>query len=371
MKVVDYGERRDASRARFKLTRFDQITPSTASAYLVKGLVPRGGLIVVWGAPKCGKSFWTLDVAMHVARGVLYRGRRVKQGTVVYLALEGGEGFARRIEAYRRQHKVDTSPFHLITDRIDLISDHKALIAAVREQIGDDGAPVLIVIDTLNRSLVGSESSDEDMAAYGRAADAIREAFDCAAIIVHHCGVDGSRPRGHTSLGAAVDALLAVSRDGEENVVVTVEAVRDGEDGDVIGSRLEKVEIGTDEDGDPMTSCVVLPVEIAALAMTTCGRKETDAQRVFREAFTEALIVGGQLVRVRGDGPTVKATKVEIVRQQFYARWATGEVDAKKRGNAQRQAFRRGLRGAKAAGYATWVHDDVEWMSDPKDKRRE
>jgi hypothetical protein len=39
------------------------------------------------------------------------------------------------------------------------------------------------VLDTLNRSLAGSESDDEDMAAYVKAADAIREAFGCAVVI--------------------------------------------------------------------------------------------------------------------------------------------------------------------------------------------
>jgi RecA-family ATPase len=101
-----------------------------------------------------------------------------------------------------------------------------------------------VVLDTLNRSLRGSESSDEDMTAYLKAADAIREAFDCAVIIVHHCGVDGTRPRGHTSLTGTVDAQLAVKRDASDNVMVTVEHMKDGPEGDVIGSRLERVELG-------------------------------------------------------------------------------------------------------------------------------
>ncbi len=39
---------------RFKLVRFDQIQLPTDPAYLVKGLIPREGLCVVWGPPKCG-----------------------------------------------------------------------------------------------------------------------------------------------------------------------------------------------------------------------------------------------------------------------------------------------------------------------------
>ena len=56
--------------------------------------------------------------------------------------------------------------------------------------------PVAVCLDTLNRSLAGSESSDEDMSAYIRAADAIRDAFGCLVVVVRHCGHNGERPRG-------------------------------------------------------------------------------------------------------------------------------------------------------------------------------
>jgi len=56
-----------------------------------------------------------------------------------------------------------------------------------------------------NRSIRGSESNDEDMTAYVNAADAIRTAFEGAVIIVHHCGIDGTRAiinRRHQRRGA-------------------------------------------------------------------------------------------------------------------------------------------------------------------------
>jgi hypothetical protein len=138
------------------------------------------------------------------------------------------------------------------------VADHNALISDIKGQT--PGAPVAVVIDTLNRSLAGSESKDEDMAAYIKAADAIREAFACAVIIVHHCGVDGSRPRGHTSLTGAADAQIAVTRK-EINIHAKVEWLKDGAEGDVIACRLEQVPLGLDEDGEKITSCVILPVE--------------------------------------------------------------------------------------------------------------
>ena len=137
-------------------------------------------------------------------------------------------------------------PFYLQPAPMDLIKEHGDLIAAIREL---DGAPVAVVLDTLNRSLTGSENSDEDMGAYIRATDAIREAFDCSVLVVHHCGNDGSKPRGHTSLTGAADARLAVRRDHAKNVLVDVEFMKDGESGDTIVSALETVEVGSDEDG--------------------------------------------------------------------------------------------------------------------------
>ena len=76
------------------------------------------------------------------------------------------------------------------------------------------------------------------MSNYVRAADAIRDAFGCSVLVVHHCGINDSRPRGHTSLTGAADAQLAVKRDGGGNIFVTVEFMKDGNEGESIAARL-------------------------------------------------------------------------------------------------------------------------------------
>jgi hypothetical protein len=81
----------------------DKITFDTAPAYHFKGLLCSTGLCVVWGPPKCGKSFLVFNLVMHVAPGWPCRGRRVKKGNGVYCALEGGAAFKNRIEG-RRTH---------------------------------------------------------------------------------------------------------------------------------------------------------------------------------------------------------------------------------------------------------------------------
>jgi hypothetical protein len=61
-------------------------------------------------------------------------------------------------------------------------------------------------------------------------------------------------------LTGAADAQLAVKRIGATSTV-TVEFMKDGPEGDVIASRLEVVEVGVDQHGKPVTSCVVVADE--------------------------------------------------------------------------------------------------------------
>jgi hypothetical protein len=93
----------------------------------------------------------------------------------------------------------DSSPLYLLAGGINLIAEHTVLATEI--DIALDGTkPVAVVLDTLNRSLVGSENRDVDMAAYIRAAESVRDKFGCVVIIVHHCGYNEERLRGHSSL---------------------------------------------------------------------------------------------------------------------------------------------------------------------------
>src|SRR5262249_54669977 len=304
----------------FRLVPFHELKPGTASTYLVKGLVPRNGIVAVWGPPKCGKSFWAFDLALHSALGWEYRDRHTLRGTTVYCAFEGAEGYKARAEAFRQAHDLaaDTViPFHLVPVRIDLVKEHKALIASIRDQIGDEN-PVSVTLDTLNRSIAGSESSDEDMTAYLNAADAIAETFNCIVIVIHHCGVDGSRPRGHTSLTGTAVAQLAVRRDAQNNVVVTVEWMKDGPEGAVIASRLEAVEDGHDDDGDPITSCVVRPSEASA-----DGRPQkapTAAAKIAFNLLIKAIAEAGEVPPASNHIPAnTRTCRTDLWRQYCYA----------------------------------------------------
>jgi hypothetical protein len=142
-----------------------------------------------------------------------------------------------------------------------LVRDHRELIRSIRAQLVDTPPPACVVLDTLNRSLSESESSDEDMSAYVQAADNLREAFEATVIFVHHCGKDDTRPRGHTSLTGAVDAQIACKKQEDGTSQAVVEYMKDGLADCVVAFQLEQVSVGIDEDGEPITSCVVVPVD--------------------------------------------------------------------------------------------------------------
>lgn len=265
---------------------FREIQLSTASRYIVKGIIPATGLVVVWGPPKCGKSFFVYDMCAHVAANWTYRDRRVKQCPVVYFALEGQQGFVARLQAFRDAHDVVDMPFYLSADRIMLPHDGFAIVDSIKRQF-PEVAPGIVVLDTLNRSIAGSENDPEDMGQYVRAADAIREAFECAVIVVHHCGVEGARPRGHTSLTGAADAQIAVKRDEADNIVATVEYMKDGPQGDQVASRLEQVVVGHDDDGDEITSCVVWPADTVGKGKAKVTGQPALALDVLREVILD------------------------------------------------------------------------------------
>jgi len=343
---------------RFRLVAFDKIALDTSPAYLVRGIIPREGLVVIWGPPKCGKSFWTFDLLMHVALGWEYRGRRVNRGTVVYVACEGERGLGARVAAFRQNRLAndgETPSFQLLASRLDLVADGRQLIDDIRAQLGTE-TPVAIVIDTLNRSIAGSESSDEDMGNYVKAADAIREAFKCAVLIIHHCGLDDNRPRGHTSLRGAADAEISIKRDASGLVSAAVVWMKDGPSGEEESSRLELVNLGLDMDGEEITSCVIEPAARSDATGETRKKRRRIAPETLRalDFLKNAIADHGEPLSLPGL-PNLMATKLDHWRDEVRKR---GLYDADATG---RQRFARAKDRLIAEQLIT-IDGDLVWI---------
>lgn len=242
--------------------------------YLIKGIIPRGEAVLIYGASQSGKSFFTFDLAMSVARGVPFAGRRTKAGLVVYCAAEAGVGFITlRMPAYEQHHGVGPGqlPFVCLPRKFDLFGNEPQLvdlIAEIKAHAARFDLPLeAVVIDTLNKTTPGmDEISGKDVGLVMSRLERIREECKTGLWLVHHKNAAGTGPRGHTSLYAAFETAIEVSRamsekDTEERPIrfARLAKQREGEDGIVWRFVLPQVVIGKDAEGDPIASCVVAP----------------------------------------------------------------------------------------------------------------
>ncbi len=347
---------------RFRFQAFRHIELDTAPAYIVHEILPRLGIVLVWGKPKSGKTFWTFDIEMHVALGWPYRERRVEQGMVLHIACEGVAGLGARKEAWRLFHEgghpaeeLDDAPFYLCKQTtLDLINDAPTVIAAIRAQFPGQQIRI-IAIDTLNRSLRGSESRDEDMSAYLRAAISLAEEFKCMIVIVHHCGYDQSHPRGHTSLIGSVDADIEVKKDDTGIVCTEVQNMRDGATGAKTFSKLRPVKVGLDDNGTPITSCAVEPAEPQPQPRPV--KKLTGAAKVAFDQLSNCLVDHAQEIPPSRHVPTgVQGVTLELWRGYLEN---AGIVNRK---GSPREQFRRVRVTLQDLGFIG-VWGDFVWAS--------
>src|SRR5439155_17182506 len=113
---------------------------------------------------------------------------------------------------------------HFLREAVNLlregeVDDFLAAVAALPER------PVLIIIDTLARCLVGGdENSAKDMGIAIAALDRLRAELGCSVLVVHHTGhANEERERGSSALRAAVDTLLVLRAAGS---VITLKCAK-------------------------------------------------------------------------------------------------------------------------------------------------
>jgi len=289
----------------------DLDAPGPEHEWLIKGVLTRGERSMMVGPSQSGKSFVAVDMALSIARGVDYFGRKTLRGGVVYQAGEGGRGLKKRLRAYRDAHGVTgTLPFVLLPAVLDLYAsdDHtNALIAEIKHWASTFDCPFeLVVIDTLSAATPGAnENASEDMSRVLARCARIANACNCHVMIVHHMNADGSKPRGHTSIFANLDNVIAVEKteasiDGRPVRRCKITKQKDGEDGVEWRFTLKGVTLGFDSDGDRITSCVVEPLARDGAAGDAAGpggaafELKGDNRRTIFTALVEALRHNGK-----------------------------------------------------------------------------
>lgn len=244
--------------SRFQVKGAAEARKGKKLSWLIKGVIPRTELVVIYGESGSGKTFCITDMAASIARGLPWRGHRVHQARVVYIAAEGASGFGGRIEAYCEHHKatLDAPFFGYIDGAPNLLlkEDLGDLIASLKAY----GPIDMLIVDTLARVMPGgNENASEDVGRAIAHCKVIHEITGATVVLVHHSGKDAAKgARGWSGLKAAVDAELEVVRSGDDRAV-TVSKLKDGQDGAQFGFKLLTVPVGMDDDGDIVSSCVV------------------------------------------------------------------------------------------------------------------
>ena len=262
-------------------------------------------------------------------------------------------GLNNRIEALRRD-KVDLYA-EADADRDSLFcrtppplrQPSRELLKVIDQQ---PARPALIVIDTLARNMgEGDENTARDMGAFVQSRDGFCEDW-AHVMIIHHSGKDTTRgARGSGSLRAAVDTEIQLTRSG---IVIMAETKkqRDMPTGKVFGYTLRGVEIGADEDGEPVTSARVEPTEPVKKQRALTGQKS-----IAMQALDDALAHKGEKRHGTCSPRTGNASTRNVARVLRPAFPVRGEGES-----AARMAFNRARKGLHSEGFIRII-DGYVW----------
>ncbi|WP_158509807.1 AAA family ATPase [Amycolatopsis japonica] len=183
--------------------------------WLIRGLLPKGETVILFGTPNAGKSFAAVDLCMGHATGIGAWGDDVEQGTALYLAGEGTRRLSVRRRAWELFHEkepgadVQFRKMRLILSSDESVAEHQALVKRLR--------PSLIIVDTMMRASEGLvlENPGEASRAIAQL-DRVREASPGATLVVlhHPAKSNPDEPAGSYPIKGNVDTVLSLATEG-------------------------------------------------------------------------------------------------------------------------------------------------------------
>jgi len=184
--------------------------------WLIKGILERGSMNLLFGESGAGKSLFAMDWAFCAATGRDWHGHKIKEELKSLIIMgEGLRGASMRFKALSQKYGEAPKNIRLSRRSINLLDSKEAddILKIVAEL---DFKPDIIMIDTLHRNMVGDENSSEDMAMYFKSIELLARRLDAAIVTVHHSGhADKGRSRGSSSIKAAMDAEFCVTKNGD------------------------------------------------------------------------------------------------------------------------------------------------------------
>ena len=286
--LVEADKRRKKQEARstgyFRLLNDNDLAQLPKQEWLVKKIIPDGGIGTIYGQSGTFKSFLALDLLAHISNGYRWFGHNVKAAPAVYVPFEGHGGIPNRVAAWRllRTHQgfsgVSTNMV-FITDRMNL-RDQVDRDKLVKTLVDSGWAGGVLCIDTLAQAGAGiDENSSEGMGEMIAIFQELQYRLGGVVLVVHHSGkVEAAGMRGWSGLRGALDfSIKCQKQDGKKKLGAqfVLDKVKDDEDGKTFNFLMQQVVLGHDQDGDPITSLTVVP-PVASLEDPRDSNKERD-----------------------------------------------------------------------------------------------
>jgi hypothetical protein len=195
---------------KFEITWFDEVNQSVAKEEILQGVLGAGEFSLFVAKPGMGKSVLVGDIGCHIAAGIDWHGRKVKQGLVVFFAAERKKLTERRVAAWREKHGVTNIPFAVVGGKLDLtggIIDAKTLAMTIKGLEEKSGHKcVLIILDTVTRTFgSGDQHQSKDMQRYVQSVDELTRATGGHIAAIHHSPWSDDRGKGAIDLDGAID----------------------------------------------------------------------------------------------------------------------------------------------------------------------
>lgn len=299
---------------RFKRLDRAEILAIPPMQWRVKGLFPVAGIGAMFGPSGSAKSFLVIDLAITTALGRVWFGYRTLPCHVTYVMLEGEAGLRGRVVAWEKHNAMKIpDTFHVITEPFEIANDNDVEdLAASLPKYG------VLIIDTLNRAAPGlDENSSKDMSILLKGMKRLQEVTGGLVIAVHHTGKDTTKGmRGHSSLNAALDGAIEVTRNGPLRTW-SASKVKDGRDGGSKAFKLHEIPLGKDSDGDLTGSCAIGWSEDVMVPET---QPSGHAQRAALKLIRVELAKSVELDRAGGAGPCIRVEDaIELVAGSLVA----------------------------------------------------
>jgi archaellum biogenesis ATPase FlaH len=173
-------------------TAADALRPAPPIPWTVKGLITRGSLVVVAGAPGSKKTFCLQNLAACVADGKPWLGLKTTQGNVLLIDSESGE---RRLNfrlsrILKGENCCEDIPLKYISSkRIDL--QNPSDTDGLREIIQGEGIDLIIIDSLIGVIPNADENRGTDMADVMTILGTIAEETDTTIILIHHTNKKG------------------------------------------------------------------------------------------------------------------------------------------------------------------------------------